>query len=163
MRGLEEEPQNILILSSDKDFKQLQSYKNVKQWSPMQKKYITATAKEIAEYKIEHIVKGDTGDGIPNILSKDDVFILNERQKPISAKRLKEFIDNGFDACKTSEERRNWQRNSCLVDFSFIPEDVSNLIIETYLNTKVNNDKMKIMNYLMEHRCRLLLDEIEDF
>ena len=163
MRGLEEEPQNILILSSDKDFKQLQSYKNVKQWSPMQKKYISATTKEIAEYKIEHIVKGDAGDGIPNILSGDDAFIVNERQKPVSAKRLKDFIDNGFDACKNDEERRNWQRNSNLVDFSFIPDNVSKGIIETYLNTKVNNDKMKIMNYLMENRCRLLLDEIEDF
>jgi len=162
-QGLVEEPQNILILSSDKDFKQLQLYNNVKQWSPMQKKYITATQREITEHKIEHIVKGDTGDGVPNILSKDNVFMEGERQKPMSAKRLQEFFEKGFDACKNDEERRNWHRNATLVDFQFIPTDVSEEIIKAYINTQPSGDKMTIMNYLIEHRCRLLLDELEDF
>jgi hypothetical protein len=161
--GLVEEPQKILILSSDKDFKQLQLYPTVKQWSPMQKKYITATKKEIIEHKIEHIVKGDTGDGVPNILSKDDVFMKGERQKPVSAKRLQEFFDNGYSACRNDEERRNWHRNSTLVDFEHIPPDVKESIIVAYISNKPKGDKMSIMNYLMEHRCRLLLDEIEDF
>ena len=161
--GLVEEPQKILILSSDKDFKQLQLYPTVKQWSPMQKKYITATKKEIIEHKIEHIVKGDTGDGVPNILSKDDVFMKGERQKPVSAKRLQEFFDNGFIACRNDEERRNWHRNTTLVDFDHIPPDVKESIIVSYISSKPKGDKMSIMNYLMEHRCRLLLDEIEEF
>jgi hypothetical protein len=161
--GLVEEPQKILILSSDKDFKQLQLYPTVKQWSPMQKKYITATKKEIIEHKIEHIVKGDTGDGVPNILSKDDVFMKGERQKPVSAKRLQEFFDNGFTACRNDEERRNWHRNTTLVDFDHIPPDVKESIIVSYISSKPKGDKMSIMNYLMEHRCRLLLDEIEEF
>jgi hypothetical protein len=162
-QGLVEEPQKVLILSSDKDFKQLQLFNNVKQWSPMQKKYITATQKEITEHKIEHIVKGDTGDGVPNILSKDNVFMEGERQKPMSAKRLQEFFEKGFDACKNDEERRNWHRNATLVDFQFIPTDVSEDIIKAYINTQPSGDKMTIMNYLIEHRCRLLLDELEDF
>jgi hypothetical protein len=162
--GLVEEPQKILILSSDKDFKQLQLYPTVKQWSPMQKKYITATKKEIVEHKIEHIVKGDTGDGVPNILSKDDVFMKGERQKAnVAAKRLQEFFDNGFTACRNDEERRNWHRNTTLVDFDHIPPDVKESIIVSYISSKPKGDKMSIMNYLMEHRCRLLLDEIEDF
>lgn len=165
--GLMEEPQKVLILSSDKDFKQLQlapfSTGNVRQWSPMQKKYITATKQEVLEFTIEHIVKGDTGDGIPNILSKDNVFVAGERQKPVSAKRLAEFIEKGIDACRTDEEKRNWHRNAKLIAFDNIPKDVKDEIVAAYLNTKPNTDKMRIMNYLMEHRCRLLLDEIEDF
>jgi 5'-3' exonuclease len=165
--GLVEEPQQILILSSDKDFKQLQlapfSSGNVRQWSPMQKKYITASKQEVLEFTVEHIVKGDTGDGIPNILSKDDVFVSGDRQKPVSAKRMAEFLEKGIDACRTDEEKRNWQRNTKLIAFDNIPKDVKDEIISTYLNTKPNTDKMNIMNYLMEHRCRLLLDEIEDF
>jgi len=161
--GLVEESQKVLILSSDKDFKQLQLYPNVKQWSPMQKKYVTATQREIIEYKIEHIVKGDSGDGIPNILSKDDVFVVGERQKVMTGKRLQEFIDNGFLACRNDEERRNWHRNTTLVDFDFIPDDVREEIVTTYINTKPTGDKMTIMNYLIENRCRLLLDELEDF
>ena len=161
--GLVEESQKVLILSSDKDFKQLQLYPNVKQWSPMQKKYVTATKAEIIEHKIEHIVKGDAGDGVPNILSKDDVFMNGERQKPMSAKRLQEFFANGFIACKNDEERRNWHRNATLVDFDFIPDDVSKTIIDNYLNTKPTGDKMAIMQYLIDNKCRLLLDELEDF
>ena len=161
--GLVEESQKILILSSDKDFKQLQLYPNVKQWSPMQKKYVTATQREIIEYKIEHIVKGDSGDGIPNIMSKDDVFVVGERQRVVTAKRLQEFIENGFIACKNDDERRNWHRNTVLVDFDHIPDDVRQEIVQSYINTKPTGDKMAIMNYLIEHRCRLLLDELEDF
>jgi hypothetical protein len=161
-QGLVEEPQKVLILSSDGDFIQLQKYDNVVQWSPIQKKYIKVTHRELQEKYITHIVKaGD--DGIPNILSPDDVFISGERQKPVSAKRLEEFIENGFAACKNDEERRNWHRNATLVDFQFIPEDVSNQIIDTYVNNKPVGDKMAIMNYLIEHKCRLLLDELEDF
>lgn len=160
--GLIEEPQKVLILSSDGDFIQLQKYKNVTQWSPMQKKQIKANAKELHEKKITHIVKaGD--DGIPNILSKDDVFVVGERQKPVSAKRLQEFLEHGYDACKNDEERRNWHRNVKLIDFDHIPEDVSTEIIDTYVNNKPTGDKMSIMNYLIEKKCRLLLDELEDF
>jgi hypothetical protein len=165
--GLMEEAQKVLILSSDKDFKQLQlapfSSGNVKQWSPMLKKFIQASKQEIMDFTIEHIVKGDAGDGVPNILSKDDVFVVGDRQKPVSAKRLAEFYEKGIDACRNDEERRNWQRNATLVAFDNIPKDVKEEIIQAYLNSKPTNDKMKIMNYLIEHRCRLLLDELEDF
>lgn len=160
--GLMEEPQKVLILSSDGDFIQLQKYGNVTQWSPMQKKQIKANARELYEKKITHIVKaGD--DGIPNILSKDDVFVIGERQKPVSAKRLQEFLELGYDACKNDDERRNWHRNVKLIDFDHIPEDVSTEIIDTYVNNKPTGDKMSIMNYLIEKKCRLLLDELEDF
>lgn len=161
-QGLVEEPQKILVVSSDGDFIQLQKYDNITQWSPIQKKYIKATRKELHEKTITHIVKaGD--DGIPNILSNDDVFVKGERQKPVSAKRLQEFIENGFIACKSEEERRNWHRNQTLVDFDFIPDDVQKEIIDTYVNYKTTADKMTIMNYLIANKCRLLLDELEDF
>jgi hypothetical protein len=161
--GIVQEPQPVLIVSSDKDFKQLHRFNNVRQWSPIQKKYVKINQSELREFVIEHVVKGDSGDGIPNILSKDDIFLSGERQKPVSAKRLEEFYEKGFDACKNDEERRNWHRNSTLVDFAYIPEDVSNNITNEYLNSKPNNDKMVIMKYLMDNRCRLLLDELEDF
>jgi hypothetical protein len=124
---------------------------------------ITAKVSELHPNLIEHIVKGDSGDGIPNILSKDDCFITGTRQTPVSAKRLAEFIEKGFDACRTDDEKRNWQRNQVLVNFEHIPEEIQKTILDTYLNTKPKGDKMAIMNYLIANRCRLLLDEIEEF
>lgn len=162
--GLVAEPQPILILSSDKDFRQLQLYRNVRQWSPMQKKYLTASTKEIEQYKIEHIVKGDAGDGVPNLLSQDDIFLHDGvRQRPVSKKRLVEFLDKGRDACRDEQERRNWDRNARLVDFSFIPQDLEQDIVETYISSNPKGDKMSVMEYLIKHRCRLLLDDIEEF
>ena len=161
-QGLMEDPQKVLILSSDGDFIQLQKYDNITQWSPMQKKFVKANKKELHEKIITHIVKA-SDDGIPNILSKDDVFVLGERQKPVSQKRLDEFLELGFAACKNDEERRNWHRNQTLVDFEFIPEDVSKEIVDAYLNSKPKGDRMSIMNYLIAKKCRLLLDDLEDF
>lgn len=161
--GLYDAKQKVLIVSADKDFIQLQKYDNVRQWSPMQKKFVQGSQKEVKEYTVQHIVKGDSGDGIPNILSKDDTFITGDRQKPISSKRLVEFFDKGIDACKTDEERRNYQRNQMLVNFESIPETLYNTIISTYQNQTPKGDKNSIMNYLIKHQCRLLLDDLEDF
>jgi hypothetical protein len=129
----------------------------------MQKKFVEGSNKEVAEYTITHIVKGDAGDGIPNILSKDDTFMTGERQKPFSSKRLPEFYEKGIDACKTEDERRNYQRNQQLVNFEFIPQDLNETIISNYENTKPKGDKNSVMEYLIKHQCRLLLDEVEDF
>jgi hypothetical protein len=141
----------------------LQKYNNVTQWSPGQKKQITANKKELHEKFITHVVKaGD--DGIPNILSPDDIFMQEgARQKPISAGRLEEFLKNGFAACRNDDERRNWHRNEQLISFDHIPQDITDTIVSEYLNKKPNGDKMSIMNYLMENRCRLLLDDLQDF
>ena len=162
-QGLMEDPQKILILSSDGDFIQLQKWANVSQYSPMQKKKIEATKKELYEKFITHVVKaGD--DGIPNILSPDDIFLQEGvRQKRISSQRLDDFLEKGFDACRNDDERRNWHRNLQLIDFEFIPEDVAQSIVDAYLNNKPTGDKMSVMNYLIENRCRLLLDELDDF
>jgi hypothetical protein len=161
-QGLMEEPQKVLIVSSDKDFKQLQKYSNVRQWSPMQKKFIEGG--KLGEYLIEHTVRGDGGDGIPNIFSKDDVFMNDaDRQTAVTAKKLARFMELGKDACENDEQRRNWDRNQKLVDFEFIPEDIASTIIDSYENKKVLGDKMSIMDYLIKNKCRLLLDDLEDF
>ena len=111
---------------------------------------------------IQHIVKaGD--DGIPSILNEDDIMLREERAKPVSAKRLAEFIEKGFDACRDDFERRNWHRNSTLVDFAYIPDQLKTNIIEAYQQSKPVKDRMQIMNYLIKNKCRLLLDNIEDF
>jgi 5'-3' exonuclease len=160
--GLEEEPQKILILSSDQDNFQLHKHKNVQQWSPQQKKFVKPTSAHEALY--EKICCGDSGDGIPNIMSDDDVFVLdNKRQRPFKKARLKDFYENGFTACKTDEERRNFHRNISLVSYDFIPEELKKKIITTYNTQEVKGSRQKIMQYLIKHKCRNLLDHIEEF
>jgi 5'-3' exonuclease len=160
--GLEEEPQKILILSSDQDNFQLHRFRNVSQWSPNQKKFVKPDGAH--EALIEKICTGDTGDGIPNIMSDDDVFVdENKRQKPFKKARLEEFYRFGIDACKTDVERRNFQRNQALVSYEHIPQDLREKIITTYTTQEVKGSRQKIMQYLVKHRCKNLMDHIEEF
>lgn len=161
--GLEEEPQKILILTSDQDNLQLQKYKNVRQYSPMQKKFVKP-AVSAAKSLIDKICCGDSGDGIPNIMSQDHCLITEGmRQKPFKKSRLLEFYELGIDACKTEEERRNFQRNKMLVDYTMIPADLQEKIINTYKTTTPTGTRQKILAYLIHHKCRNLIDHAEDF
>lgn len=159
--GMFEEKQPVLIISSDSDFKQLQKYDNVKQYSPIQKKWVVC--KDPTAYLAEHIAKaGD--DGIPNVLSPDNVFVTDSiRQSKMTAAKLERFILSGRDACENDEQRRNWDRNNTLINLDNIPSHIQDQIINLYTNTKPNNDRMAICNYLIKHRCRLLIDKIEEF
>lgn len=164
--GIIEEPQQVLIISSDKDFKQLQTYRNVRQWSPKTKSFIEASFSEIKDYIIEHIVRGDSGDGVPSILCQDDFFVNNDkygRAPSITKNMLSEFYEKGIDACKNELQKRNYQRNWKLVSFDNIPSDLHDEIIDAYTKYKPKGDKMSIMNYLIKNKCRLLLNELEEF
>lgn len=154
--------EDVMIVSSDKDFKQLLEFENIKQYSPILKKQISINKKELRAWLVEHIVKGDSGDGIPNILSSDDCIMTATRQSPVSSKRLAEFIEKGFDACRDDGERRNWHRNETLVSFKYIPDNIRDSVLEEFEKNPLGN-KSSVMNYLIKNKCRVLLDNIEDF
>lgn len=160
-RGMWDELQPVLIGSSDNDFKQLHKYSNVRQWSPIQKKFVTCDDPQ--RYLAEHIAKaGD--DGIPNVLSPDHVFVTEGiRQGKMTQARLEEFATRGRDACRNDEERRNWDRNNALINLDMIPIEVTTAILDKYIGSKPNGDKMSVYKYLVDHRCRLLLDHVEEF
>lgn len=144
----------VMILSSDKDFVQLQINPSVKQYSPSMKKFITAD--DPMQQLHELIIRGDTGDGIPNILSPDNSFVDSIRQKPITEKFLREFAEN------KEKHQRNYDRNKQLIDLSNIPESVSKKIIDTYEELKPAN-KQKFMNYMIANRLKNLLEVIDEF
>jgi len=147
----------VMIVSSDKDFIQLQKFKNVKQFSPIQKKMVTDKNPRL--YLTNHILKGDTGDGIPNIKSDDNCLVEGRRQSPVTAK----FIDNFIANDNLPEELlRNYQRNKKLIDLTEIPDPVVEKIIYNYDNQKLA-PKMKVLNYLIKKRCNQLIDCVEEF
>jgi hypothetical protein len=153
--------QEILILSSDKDFMQLQKYPNVVQYSPILKRFIKSD--KPLEYVREHIIRGDRGDGVPNFLSSDNVFVTGERQKVISKKRLVEWINGDpKEFCDTETMMRNYKRNQMLVDLDYIPDDIKSSIVDAYDNTQPANRK-KMFGYFIEHRLKNLMEVIDEF
>ena len=149
--------ETILILSADKDFVQLQKYATVKQYDPIRKKWIKEDNPQ--QYLYEHILKGDQGDGIPNILSDDDTFVTDKRQKPMTQKKIDLFKSEGI-----SQEmlKRNFARNELLVDLTKIPENIRNSVINKY-NEENGKDRSKLFNYFISHNLKLLMDSVGDF
>lgn len=157
------ENEKILILSADKDFIQLQRYKNVAQYSPAQKKFVTHN--NPAAYLFEHIVKGDKGDGVPNILSHDNVFVEGERQKPITKKKLEELShlsDSQIQNVLGETIWRNFCRNKKLVDLRQTPDDLKREIINIYENQE-KTPGSKVLPFLIQKRCRRLIESVHDF
>jgi len=149
----------VLIISSDGDFIQLQKYKNVKQYNPIQKKFIKSV-NPVLELK-EKIIKGDKGDGIPNILSPSDCFVRDLRQKPITKGVLEKLMTE--DHSKWDENSTiGFSRNQMLIDLNMIPSDLKEKIINTYEETKPAT-KQKMLSYFIEHKLKNLMDVIEEF
>ena len=152
--------ERVLIISSDADFKQLQRYDNVKQYNPMLGIYVTS--KHPTKDLKEKIIRGDKGDGIPSILSADDVFVAGRRQSPISKKKLDVWLENNPKDCLSEEEYRNYIRNDTLINFDNIPISIKENIIKEYDESKPST-KQKLYKYFVENKLISLLECIEDF
>jgi len=153
--------EKILILSSDKDFMQLQKFANVDQYSPMAKKFLKTS--EPIKFLKEHIIKGDRGDGIPNILSSDDTFITEARQKPVTEKKLNTWVaQKPEDFCDASM-LRNYQRNESLIDLSKVPSEYADRILTAYRSPKEVKGKDKVLNYFIKNRMKQLMEHIQEF
>ena len=149
----------ILILSGDKDFVQLQIQDNVKQYDPVRKKWINHDNPE--RYLIEHILKGDAGDGIPNVLSDDDTFVADKRQKPLTQKKINKIYNDGAVLLDSATDR-NFMRNKHMVDLSMIPDSIRDEVINKYLSEQ-GKDKSKLFNYFINYKLKNMMENIGDF
>ena len=154
-------PEPFLIVSGDHDFQQLQKWPNVRQWAPAQKKWVVIT--EPAEQVLrEHIIIGDKGDGIPNMLSPDDTFVSGIRQRPIRKKLLAEWKLMSPEDFVTGETAHGYNRNSLLVDLTKTPQDIKEDIINTY-KSQTNKEKQSLLNYFIKNKMMSMVDVIDEF
>ena len=152
--------EKVLILSSDKDFLQLQRY-GVEQFSPALKKFIK-TDDPIAYLK-EHILRGDAGDGIPNFLSDDACFVEGRRQKPLSKKKLDEvFLPGEPEQFCNETMLRNYKRNEMLVDLTKTPDTIKDEIV-TQFDEYETPARAGLLNYFIQKRLKGLMESIQDF
>ncbi len=153
--------EKTIILSRDGDFKQLHT-KNVKQYDPITDKQITVENAKL--YLSEHIIRGDSGDGIPNILSDDDVFsIKDKRQTPMQKKKVDMWVgEDPKDFCDTTEMLANYYRNEKLISLNHIPKDLYKSILTCY-NTGINTKNSNVFTYLVKNKMKNMLDDCSDF
>jgi len=147
----------ILILSGDKDYIQLHKYANVKQYDPTRKRWISNANPE--KYLAEHIIKGDSGDGIPNVLSEDNALVMGTRQRPITQKRLAEWADRNN---MQDEVKRNYMRNKALIDLTEVPKDMKEEILSLW-HEENEKDRSQLLNYFIKNKLRNLMECITEF
>ena len=149
----------IMIVSGDKDFIQLQKYSNVQQYSPILKKYVNGH--DPVTYIKEHILKGDTSDGVPNVLSPDNTFVDGMRQRPLGKKKIENWLDIDIDDLQ-DEVKRNYQRNDTLINLDKIPLELENQIMAEFDGAPCG-DRSKLLNYFVQSRLKNLMNDIGEF
>lgn len=152
----------IIIISSDKDLIQIQENicSKAEQWSPFHKKLITPKTNSYSLF--EHVIRGDAGDGVPNILSDDDVFMDDKkRSKPIRATNIMQWEQKGGmqypeSFCTTAEMLEKFNRNLNLIDLRQIPECYVEKIVETFLSYQ--KPPVNVFGYLTKHKLKKILE-----
>jgi hypothetical protein len=157
--------ENILILSSDGDFLQLQQYNgtskyHIKQYNPSLKKYITSQ-NPLDELK-EKIIRGDKGDGIPNVFSPADCFVRDLRQKAITKGVLEKLMEKNYVEWEDESAKAGYSRNQTLIDLRLIPTDIKDKIINNYEEVKPAS-RTTMLNYFIDKKLKNLMDVIEEF
>ena len=161
---LEYDNGKTLILSGDKDFIQLHRFNNVSQYSPITKKMMVNDNPH--QYLDEHILKGDSSDGVPNVLSPDNTFVDGIRQKPLSKKKIAEWTGEILVpvemAIPDGEVKRNFQRNQQLIDLSKTPKEIFLACLKEYQDSP-EGDRSKLLNYFTKKRLKNLTESIGEF
>lgn len=156
--------EKILILSADKDFKQLHKYPNVRQYDPIKKQWIKENDPE--RYLREHIIRGDSSDGVPNMLSADDVLVTDgKRQRPVTEIALKAWLSVSEDEFYNNlpeDQQSNYNRNKMVIDLSKIPDEIEENIMDEYRKPATGH-RSKIMNYFIKNRMKMLMECLGDF
>lgn len=153
--------ENILIVSNDKDFLQLQKYANVEQYAPVKRKMLLTNNPE--RTLREHIMTGDRGDGIPNFLSPDNSLVVEGvRQKKLMTDKLSRWAEQQPEDFCDEGMLRGYKRNQLLIDLSQIPSDIKKNIVDSF-EKATPPDRSKLFNYFIKHKLRVLTESLGEF
>ena len=152
----------VMIISADHDFIQLHKYDNIKQYSPMLKKFVKDKNPRL--YSQTHIFKGDGGDGVPNVLSDDNVFVEERRQSPVTKKKIDTWLE-AEDLQKAMGDTiyRNYLRNKKMIDLTETPDAIKEEIINSFESQDPKRNKGKVFPYLVQKRCKRLVECVQEF
>ena len=153
-------PEPILIISPDRDFVQLQRYPNVKQFSNVQKKWVEPKEGSALDDLALKIIQGDSGDGVPNVLSDDTTLSEGRRQGVLSAKKKQMLLEDP-QALGTTVARQ-YIRNKTMIDLTSTPDDLQEQIMEEF-KKPAKGSVMRLMTLFTKNRMNLMMESLSDF
>jgi 5''-3'' exonuclease (including N-terminal domain of PolI) len=122
--------EKFTVVSQDKDLTQLIHFYKNKQYDPLKEEFVKPKMSII-----EHIARGDSADGIPNIFGDDDTYLVEGKRCPsITKKKVEEWESMGLKefllSMKDSPYWNNVRRNTLLIDLRRIPKEISSDVIK---------------------------------
>ena len=96
-----------------------------------------------------------------HVLSGDNVFVDGSRQTPLRKPIIEALMQD--PTSQGQEVLRNIQSNRKLIDLESTPEVLKENIIHSYDKQDRWSNKSKVFPFLVEKRCRCLIDDIKDF
>lgn len=155
-----------VIISRDKDFRQLLMIPGTKQFNPIDRDPITKERGYFYDepnpkrFLFEQICRGDQTDGIPNILSEDNCLMIGKRQKPVYQKKMDKWYED-IDLLKAECNNDYFIRNRKLIDLSMIPVPLMENIVKEY--KQQSNKKDRLIEYFMKYNLAALMENYQDF
>ena len=145
-----------VVISTDSDLQQVLVNDMNYIYEPRKNIIIDHTADTKYDLFVKFI-KGDAGDGIPNIFSDEDTLITQGKRQKAVKKTLvnemyEEYQNNGFKSVKDKYEwtdviTTRFVHNRKMIDLKMIPEDIVNSINKEYDEFVPNGDGTTFMNY----------------
>lgn len=156
-----ETDEKVMIVSCDGDFHQLLvDFPNVFMYNHIDKREVRKEGIS-KTFLFEKVIRGDSGDDVPNILTQDDTFAIGKRSKPLTEKKLKELMATPVKAWD-NETYTRFLRNQKLIDLGSIPQEITDQIITTY-NTESGKGRSRIYSYLVKYRLKDLIEVYQEF
>lgn len=162
-----------LIISSDHDFEQLLHidglslfkpkrysaedvyhgvmYNAPRKYKSNQMSYETVTKAQAEIIRLTHVIKGDSGDDVCNILSPPDSLATGTRQKTISAKKLAALMEECVEGFSDHSIQERFDSNLVMVDMTKIPENIKNAILHEY-NNQINKTAVGFGKYVEQYK-----------
>jgi hypothetical protein len=154
-----------VIYSPDKDFMQLQKYDNVYQYDPM--KTIFVECNEPSRYLFEHIICGDTSDGVANVFSDEDTIVTpGKKQKPVRKTKVAEMwhlsrergMKDMGNVYFTPEQKKRFIQNTKLIDLDYVQKDIIEKVKTQYENYKPQGSRKKFWSWCIQNKLSSLSD-----
>lgn len=151
-----------LIYSSDGDFVQLLAYPNTALYSPRLKKQIKDV--DPHKYLLEHVMEGDTSDGVPNMLSPDTCLVEKVRQKSLTSKIKAKYLQalSVGQMPFTENQKQYFLRNRQMIDLKYIPINILEEAMVQY-TTSIPAARSKLFPYFFGHQMTRLMERLQEF
>ena len=145
-RFCKDENNLVELISTDKDFVQLQRYKNFKQYNPIKKMYIKSMNPD-KDLEIK-ILTGDKSDNIPAVKNR------------VGPKTAEKMINNGLTDLEDPIIKEAYIRNRQLIDFEQIPNDIVESVKKYYDNITIGKVNVNnVWQWLVVEELNKLSDD----